>query len=262
MGLAQFCKRAQCFQHKCGREEKRCDCQENWAHGTGPFSTNIPCSSGVRRVTFVGTTGKLVKWLPQIIVGGIHVHGVTGKLGWISRARRLPTFQSAEEEQYLLLPVFRCGSFHGLLPSRVQGGVLCHCLRILKPKAGCKAALPFCAIHANSQKFQQFCTGRRAKPGRFGSLAFAMKNRHFGGHCSWIIAGKVRKCGRFWVFACVPNPGKRSIWRQCPPSARKQSTKKLPNRPRFYPCTVLSSTEPEPTKTRKQKTTPTQTGLL
>ena len=40
-------------------------------------------------------------------------------------------------------------------------------------------------------------------------------------------------CCRFWVFACVPNPGKQSIWRQCPPSARKQSTKKLPNRPGF-----------------------------
>ena len=74
---------------------------------------------------------------------------------------------------------------------------------------------------------------RRAETGRFGSLAFAMKNRHFGGECSWILAGKARKCGRFWVFACVPNPGKQSIWRQCPPSARKQSTKKLPNRPGF-----------------------------
>ena len=72
---------------------------------------------------------------------------------------------------------------------------------------------------------------RRAKPGRFGSSAFAIKNRHFGGECSWILAGKARKCGRFWVFACVPNPGKQSIWRQCPPNARKQSTKKLPNRP-------------------------------
>ena len=71
------------------------------------------------------------------------------------------------------------------------------------------------------------------KPGGFGSLAFAMKNGHFRGHCSWILAGKARKCGRFWVFACVPNPGKQSIWRQCPPSARKQSTKKLPNRPGF-----------------------------
>ena len=35
------------------------------------------------------------------------------------------------------------------------------------------------------------------------------------------------------MFACVPNPGKQSIWRQCAPSARKQSTKKLPNRPGF-----------------------------
>ena len=77
------------------------------------------------------------------------------------------------------------------------------------------------------------CTGRRAKPGRFGSLAFALKNKHFGGECSQILAGKARKCGRFWVFACAPNPGKQSIWRQCPPSARKQSTKKLPNRPGF-----------------------------
>ena len=42
-----------------------------------------------------------------------------------------------------------------------------------------------------------------------------MKNRHFGEECSWILAGKARKCGRFWVFACVPNPGKQSIWRQC-----------------------------------------------
>ena len=64
---------------------------------------------------------------------------------------------------------------------------------------------------------------RRAKPGRFGSLAFAMKNRQFGGEC--------------WVFACVPNPGKQSIWRQCPPSARKQSSKKTAKSSRFCPCT-------------------------
>ena len=95
-----------------------------------------------------------------------------------------------------------------------------------------------------------FTTGsshcRRAKTGRFGSLAFAMKNRHFGGECSWILAGKERKCGRFWVFACVPNPGQQSIWRQCPPSARKQSTKKLPNRPGFthvHPPTAVSALE-------------------
>ena len=31
----------------------------------------------------------------------------------------------------------------------------------------------------------------------------------------------------------MPKTGKQSIWRQCPPSARKQSTKKLPNRPGF-----------------------------
>ena len=60
-----------------------------------------------------------------------------------------------------------------------------------------------------------------------------MKNRHFGGGGSGILAGKARKCGKFWVFACDPNPGKQSIWRQCPPSARKQSTKRLPNRPGF-----------------------------
>ena len=73
--------------------------------------------------------------------------------------------------------------------------------------------------------------------GRFGSSAFAMKNRHFGGECSWILAVKARKCGRFWVFACVPNPGKQSIWRQCPPSARKRSTKKTAKSSRFCPCT-------------------------
>ena len=34
--------------------------------------------------------------------------------------------------------------------------------------------------------------GGRAKTGRlnFGSLAFAMRNRHFGKECSWILAGK------------------------------------------------------------------------
>ena len=74
---------------------------------------------------------------------------------------------------------------------------------------------------------------RRANPGRFGSLAFAMKNRHFGGECSWTLAGKARKCGKFWVLACVLNPGKQSIWRQCPLSAGKQSTEKIPNRPVF-----------------------------
>ena len=78
---------------------------------------------------------------------------------------------------------------------------------------------------------------RRAKPGRFGILAFALKDRHFGGECSQILAGKARKCGRFWVFACVSNPGKQSIWRQFPPSARKQSTKKTAKSSRFYPCT-------------------------
>ena len=82
---------------------------------------------------------------------------------------------------------------------------------------------------------------RRAKPGRFGSFSLAMKNRHFGGECCWTLAGKARKCGRFWVFACVPNPGEQSVWRQCPPSARKQSTKKLPNRPGFTHVQVIIS---------------------
>ena len=35
------------------------------------------------------------------------------------------------------------------------------------------------------------------------------------------------------VCVTVPKPGQQSIWRQCPPSARKQSTNKLPNRPGF-----------------------------
>ena len=91
--------------------------------------------------------------------------------------------------------------------------------------------------HIAQYLFREVCTGGRAKPGRFGSLVFAMKNRHFGGECSWILAGKARKCGRFWVFGCVPSPGKQSIWRQCPPSARKQSTKKTAKLSRFYPCT-------------------------
>ena len=70
-------------------------------------------------------------------------------------------------------------------------------------------------------------------PARFGSLAFAIKNRHFRGECSRILARTARKYSKFWVFACVPNPGKQSIWRQCPPSSGKQSTNKLPNRPVF-----------------------------
>ena len=71
----------------------------------------------------------------------------------------------------------------------------------------------------------------RAKPGRFWQSRVSMRNWHFGGESSQILAGKARKCGRFWVFACVPNPGKQSLWRQCPPSARKQSTDKMPHRP-------------------------------
>ena len=82
--------------------------------------------------------------------------------------------------------------------------------------------------------------GRRAKPGRFGSFASALKNTHFGRECSQILAGKARKYGRFWVFACVPNPGKQRIWRQCPPSAGKQSTKKLPDCPDFTKNTQSS----------------------
>ena len=42
------------------------------------------------------------------------------------------------------------------------------------------------------------------------------------------------------MFACVPNPGKQSIWRQCPPSARQESTKKLPNHPVFTHVRTLS----------------------
>ena len=74
------------------------------------------------------------------------------------------------------------------------------------------------------------------KEGRFGSLAFAMKNRHFWGENSWILAGKARKCGRFWMFAGVPNPGKQSIWRQRPPSARKTKHEEKSKSSRFDPC--------------------------
>ena len=77
--------------------------------------------------------------------------------------------------------------------------------------------------------------GGRAKPGQFGSLALARKNRHLGGESSRILAGKARKCGRFWVFACVPNPGKR-VSSKC----WKKSTKKMPNRPRFLPTCRVS----------------------
>ena len=56
-----------------------------------------------------------------------------------------------------------------------------------------------------------------------------------------MLAGKARTCGKFWVFACVPNPGKQSIQRQSPPSARKQSTNKLLNRPVFAHVQVITS---------------------
>ena len=84
-------------------------------------------------------------------------------------------------------------------------------------------------------------TGGRAKPGRFGSLALAWNEKEvfWGRESSRIPAGKARKCGRLWVFACVPNPGEQSIWRQCPPSARKQSTKERPNRPVFTHVQML-----------------------
>ena len=39
------------------------------------------------------------------------------------------------------------------------------------------------------------------------------------------------------VCVCFPNTGKQSIWRQCPPSARKQSLDKIAKLSRFYPCT-------------------------
>ena len=73
----------------------------------------------------------------------------------------------------------------------------------------------------------------KGKPGTIWQFSVCHENRHFGGECSRILAGKARKCGNLWVFACVPNPGKQNIWRQCPPSARKQSAHKLPNRPVF-----------------------------
>ena len=41
----------------------------------------------------------------------------------------------------------------------------------------------------------------------------------------------------------VPNPGKQSIWRQCPPSVRKQSTKKNAKSPHCYSCTLEPSRE-------------------
>ena len=64
-------------------------------------------------------------------------------------------------------------------------------------------------------------TSRRARPGRCGSLALAMKNRHFGGECSWILAGKARKCGRFWVFACVGKASGDSVLQVLGNKARK-----------------------------------------
>ena len=73
--------------------------------------------------------------------------------------------------------------------------------------------------------------GRRAKPGRFGSLAFAMKNRHFGKQCSWRLAGKARKCGRFWAFACVSQIlVNKTVSSKCQETKHE---KKLPNRPVF-----------------------------
>ena len=77
-------------------------------------------------------------------------------------------------------------------------------------------------------------TGRRAKPGRFGSLAFALKNRHFGGERSPDTSRESTKMRQILgVCVCPKPPGKQSIWRQRPPSARKQSTDKLPNCPGF-----------------------------
>ena len=76
---------------------------------------------------------------------GIHFHGVTEKLGRVSRQSPAP-FHKAEEEQHLPLPVFWCGSFHGLWPARVQGVVLwfCRWLGILKEKQvlSCASVMP------------------------------------------------------------------------------------------------------------------------
>ena len=79
---------------------------------------------------------------------------------------------------------------------------------------------------------------RRAKPGRFGSLAFAMKKRAFR---RTLLLNTSRASTKMWQILGVclcPKSGKQSIWRQRPPSARKQSTKKLPDRPGLCPCTA------------------------
>ena len=61
-----------------------------------------------------------------------------------------------------------------------------------------------------------------------------MKNRHFGGERSWILAGKARKRGKFWVFACVSRilvnkVSGDSVLQMLGNKGRK----KLPNRPVF-----------------------------
>ena len=76
----------------------------------------------------------------------------------------------------------------------------------------------------------------RAKPGRFGSLAFAMKIGISGDSAHGYQQEKHESVADSGCFVCVPNPSKQSIWRQCPPSARKQSTEKMPNRPFFPMC--------------------------
>ena len=106
----------------------------------------------------------------------------------------------------------------------VRGGMVFSCVRGPKsPKSG-KEGFGVNKLLFPSSPQKGAC--RRAKRGRFGSLAFAMKNRHFGGESSRILAGKARECGKFWMFACVPNPSKQSIWRQCPQSARETKHKK------------------------------------
>ena len=70
------------------------------------------------------------------------------------------------------------------------------------------------------------------KTGTIWQSRVCHENRHFGGETSQILAGESTKVRQ---ILGVPNPGKQSIWRQCPSSARKRSTKQMPNRPVFYP---------------------------
>ena len=56
---------------------------------------------------------------------------------------------------------------------------------------------------------------RRAKPGRFGSLALAMKIGTSGESAPGHRQGKHENMANSGCLCvCVPNPGKQSIWRQ------------------------------------------------